>query len=130
MDKHSEMAERFYQQLLSGNRVIFVYEADGQYLGEAALVLDQNDPDLTIPNRRVYFSRMIVKPEFRGQGIGGQLIDHLVSYAKERGYKEMSVGVDIVNIGARWLYEKKGFTSIVFVGQDDIGKYVKLVKEL
>jgi ribosomal protein S18 acetylase RimI-like enzyme len=103
---------------------------NGEYLGEASLVFDKNDPDYVIPNKRIYFSRLIVKSECRGQGIGGVLIDHLVAYAKELGYEEMSLGVDIVNIGARWLYEKKGFTNTVFVGEDKAGKYVKLVKKL
>ena len=42
----------------------------------------------------------------------------------------MSLGVDIVNIGARWLYEKNGFVHIVFVGEDEDGKYVRLLKTL
>jgi len=31
---------------------------------------------------------------------------------------------------AFFLYEKNGFTNIVFVGEDSDGKYVKLVKAL
>ncbi|MEA4824064.1 MAG: GNAT family N-acetyltransferase [Clostridiaceae bacterium] len=130
MNKHSELAKRWYNELLSGNRIIFIYEVNGEYIGEGSLVLDENDPDYTIPNKRIYLSRMVVKPEFRNQGIGGLIIDFLISYAKNLGYVEMSLGVDIVNIGARWLYEKKGFTNIIFVGEDNDGKYVKLVKTL
>jgi GNAT superfamily N-acetyltransferase len=130
MTEHPKSVKFFYDELVSGNRIIFVYEVDGEYLGEGALVFEKNDPDYTIPGKRIYLSRMVVKREFRGQGIGGLLIDYLVAYAKELGYEEMSVGVDIVNVGARWLYEKKGFTNTIFVGEDKDGKYVKLLKAL
>ena len=130
MERNPGQTQRWYEELLSGNRVIFVYAVDGEYLGEAALVFDNGDSDYTIENRRVYLSRMIVKPECRNNGIGGLLIDYLMDYAKNLGYAEMSLGVDIVNVGARWLYEKRGFTSTIFVGEDKYGRYVKLLKTL
>jgi len=130
MSQCPETVKKWYDELLSGNRVIFVYVEDGAYLGEGALVFDTGDPDYTIPNQRVYLSRMLTKPECQNRGIGGKLIDALVDYAKKLGYREITVGVDIANVGARWLYEKKGFTKIIFVGEDAGGKYVKLLKPL
>jgi ribosomal protein S18 acetylase RimI-like enzyme len=73
---------------------------------------------------------MIVKKEFRNRGIAGMLIDHMVDYARELGYKEMSLGVNVDNLAARHLYEKKGFTEIIFHGSDEDGEYVKLIKKL
>ena len=132
IDPHRDAprSRRWYNDLLSGNRVMFSYTENGEFIGEAALVFRHDDPDYTIPGKRIYFSAMIVKDGHRNRGIGGLLVDHLLSYAKDMGYREMSVGVDIINIGARWLYEKKGFTSIIFVGEDADGKYVKLLKAL
>ena len=130
MSKHPERAKHWHDELISGNRAIFVYIENGEYLGEISMVFDSGDPDYTIAHKRVYLSRMIVKPELRNRGIGSNMIDFLTEYAKQLGYKEMSLGVDIINIGARWLYEKKGFTTIVFIGEDECGKYVKLVKTL
>jgi len=130
MSETPEKAKKWYNELVSGNRVVFVYIENGEYLGEGSLVLKNNDPDYTIADKRIYLSRIVVKAECRNRGIGGILLDFLIDYAKKLGYKEMSLGVDIVNIGARWLYEKKGFTNIIFVGEDKDGKYVKLVKTL
>ena len=130
MERNPEAAKRYYDELVSGNRIIFVYIENGEYLGEGSIVLDRNDPDYTIENERIYISRMVVKKEHRGRGIGSIILDFLIDYSKNLGYKEMSLGVDIVNIGARWLYEKKGFTNIIFVGEDEAGKYVKLLKTL
>ena len=130
MNKHPEKTKAWYDEIVSGNRIVFVYIENGEYLGEGALVFKNNDPDYTIENKRIYLSRMIVKSECRNRGIGNIILDYLTDYARNSGYKEMSLGVDITNIGARWLYEKKGFTTIIFVGEDSNGKYVKLLKKL
>ena len=130
ISRFPEQAKQWYEELVSGNRIIFIYTENDEYLGEASLVLKNKDPDYTIPSKRIYFSRMVVKPEYRNKGIGNILIDFLIDYAKKSRYKEISIGVDITNIGARWLYEKKGFTNIIFVGEDKDGKYVKLLKTL
>ena len=123
-------SKRWYEELVSGNRITFVCVENGEYLGEASLVFESYDSDYTIPNERIYLSRLIVKSEYRNKGIGSLLINFLIDYAKGLGYKEMSVGVDISNVVARVLYEKNGFINTVFVGEDKAGEYVKLIKIL
>lgn len=73
---------------------------------------------------------MIVKAEYRSNGIGGIIVDHLIDYAIHLGYKEISLGVDTDNYDARRLYEKKGFTDVIFMGEDKYGEYMKLLKKL
>lgn len=130
MDRWPDKANKWYYELVSGNRVIFIYEQEGEYIGEGSLVFSNNDPDYTIPGQRVYLSRMIIKNEFRNKGIGGIILDYLLEYARELGFKEVSIGVDIDNKVARHLYNKKGFSKVIFEGEDEAGKYVKLLKEL
>ncbi len=120
--------EKFKQQIIDGNRVVFIYEVNGKFIGEIAYVLEMNDPDYTIPNKRVYISRLIVKKEYRNQGIGGILIDYIVNVIKELGYSEASIGVDKDNEAALHLYRKKGFDSVIFEGEDEGGEYFKLLK--
>ena len=130
MNQNSENAKKWYEELVKGIRIIFVYIENGEFIGEGALVLQNSDPDYTIPGKRVYLSRMIVKAEYRNRGIGGIIVDFLINYAKVLGFEEISVGVDIDNIVAKHLYEKKGFTNIVFEGEDELGKYIKILKKL
>ena len=130
LERNADMAARFLAELRSGSRLTWVYERDGAFLGEISLVLEKNDPDYTIPGRRVYVSRLIVKPEERRKGIGKILVDHAVAKAAEMGYSEMSIGVDIDNYPALRLYWEAGFREIIFVGEDDDGKYFKLLKKL
>jgi len=130
MSNKAEISKRWYEQLVNGNRIIFVYLENDEYLGQGDLVFNMDDSDYTITDKRIYFSRMVVKKEHRNRGIGKIILDYLIDYARGLGYKEMSLGVNIDNIGARWLYEKNGFTNTIFVGEDADGKYVKLLKSL
>jgi Acetyltransferases len=130
MKKHSDAAQKWYDQIVSGNRIVFIYKVNSAFIGEGALVFETGDADYTIPQQRIYLSRLIVKAKNQNRGIGGKIIDYLVCYARKLGYKELSLGVDIDNVSARHLYEKKGFTHLIFEGEDEQGKYVKLLKIL
>ena len=130
MERHRELAARFLSELQNGNRLTWVYERDGQFLGEISLVLNKDDPDYTIPGRRIYVSRLIVRKENRRQGIGKTLVEYAVRQASEMGYSEMSIGVDMDNYGALRLYTGLGFREILFLGEDENGKYFKLLKRL
>ncbi len=130
MERHRELAARFLSELHSGNRLTWVYEEGGQFLGEISLVLNKDDPDYTIPGRRIYVSRLIVRKENRRQGVGKALVEYAVSRAAEMGYSELSIGVDMDNYGALRLYTGLGFREILFLGEDEDGKYFKLLKRL
>lgn len=130
MEKKPKMVQMFYDEIVSGNRMTFIYKENNEFIGEGSLVFHNNDPDYTIPNKRIYLSRMIVKEEYRNRGIGGTILDFLIEYAQQLGYEEITLGVDTVNISARHLYEKKGFTTVLYFGEDDYGEYVKLLKKL
>ena len=123
-----ELVARLVSELAAGDRITLVYARDGAYLGEGSVVLRHDDPDYTIPGRRVYLSRLVVKRECRNQGIGGTILDALIAYADAAGYDEMVVAVDVDNHVARHLYEKKGFTTVLRHARDAQGEYVKLLR--
>ena len=128
MEKQKELADKFYQELLSGNRITYISKDGDEFIGEISLVKDMNDTDYTIPNQRVYVSHLIVKPEYRRQGIGKMLVDYITEKAKELGYTEMSIGVDLENYPALKIYTNCGFNKVVYIGEDEQGKYIKLLK--
>jgi diamine N-acetyltransferase len=130
MEKKPKMAKMFYEELVSGNRITFIYIENNEFIGVGSLVFQNNDPDYTIPDKRIYLSRMIVKEEYRNRGIGGIIVDSLIDYAKQLGYEEITLGVDKDNLNTRHLYEKKGFTTVLYLGEDEYGEYVKLLKKL
>ena len=130
MEKHSALADKFYGELKSGNRITYVCKDGDEFIAEISLVKDMNDADYTIPNHRVYVSHLVVKPEYRRQGIGRKLVDFITDKAKKLGYSEMSVGVDLDNYPALKLYIDNGFIKVLYIGRDEQGEYVKLLKEL
>ncbi len=128
--KSQPLAEKWREEIASGNRLVFVYKINGEFIGEGALVSDTGDPDYTIPNQRVYVSRMIVKKEYRNRGIGSEILKFLIDKAKNMGYSEMTIGVDKDNVNALHMYRKFGFTEVLFDGADEDGEYFKLMKRI
>ena len=126
-DPHTEP---FRKEIETGNRVVYIYKVNDEFLGEIAYVLDMNDSDYTVPNQRIYLSRLIVKPEYRNKGIGSILVDFMIDEIRKMGYKEISIGVDKDNTAALHLYRNKGFTNVIFDGADEYGEYLKLLKVL
>ena len=128
--KAQPLAEKWREEIVSGKRQVFIYKINGDFIGEGALVFDTGDPDYTIPDRRVYVSRMIVKKEYRNRGIGSEILEFLIKKAKESGFSEMTIGVDKDNVNALHLYRKYGFTEVLFEGADEDGAYYKLMKRI
>lgn len=123
-------ADKWLQEIKKGNRIVYIYKINGEFIGEGALVFDTGDPDYTIPEKRVYVSRMIVKKEYRDRGIGSAILAFLTEKAKEMGFDEMTIGVDKDNVNALHLYRKFGFTEVLFDGADEHGEYLKLMKKI
>lgn len=130
MKKQSKLAEQFLGELKSGNRVTYICKDGDEFIGEISLVKEMNDLDYTIPNQRVYVSRLIVKKEYRRQDIGKELVDFITDKAKELGYSELSIGVDLNNYPALKLYIDSGFDKVLYIGEDEQGEYVKLLKAI
>lgn len=128
--KAQPLTEKWREEIATGNRLVFIYKINGEFVGEGALVIDTGDPDYTLPDKRVYVSRMIVKKEYRNRGIGSEILEFLIRKAKEMGFSEMTIGVDKDNENALRLYRKYGFTEVLFDGEDEDGEYLKLMKRV
>lgn len=53
-----------------------------------------------------------VSPKMRGRGIGAQLLNHLIRYAQQEGYRSVRLDVIDTNSAARRLYERVGFAPV------------------
>ena len=123
-----KLAERFNRELQEGSRRIFVYTIDGVDVGEVALVTRGMDSNYIIPGSRGYVSHLIVRKDFRGQGIGKQLIKFVSRAAWLSELNALSVGVNLDNYVALKLYAETGFDRILQVCSDEDGEYLKLLK--
>ena len=127
MNKQKSLADKFYDEIISGNRRTYIYSINDEYIAEISLVYEMNDIDYTIPSKRAYVSRLIVKKEFRQRGIGKELVQFIKIKAKVEGFSELSIGVDLDNYPALKLYITSGFNQIVHIDEDEQGKFMKLL---
>ena len=130
LDASKEKIRAWKRQARRGNRRVFVCVKNGDFIARGDLVYDAHDPDYTIPGQRVYLSRLTVKKERRGQGIGTAMTKFLCEEARRQGFSEISLGVNKDNAAALHVYEKAGFDTLLFDGKDQWGAYVKLMKRL
>lgn len=81
----------------------FVYEEDGEFVGCVAF----ESPEADI----AYLNRLSVLKDFRRDGIGKKLVDHIISYSKDKGIKKISIGIIADNIELKSWYVKNGFVE-------------------
>jgi ribosomal protein S18 acetylase RimI-like enzyme len=60
--------------------------------------------------------RMYVRPQFRAQGLGRLLVEHLAGYSREHGVSLLRLETGIYQTEAIALYERLGFTRIAPFG--------------
>lgn len=128
MDKFP-YTEQFLKQITSGSRVVYIYKINDEFIGEGALVFENSEAGYTIPDKRIYLSRLIVKKEYRNQGIGQAILSFLLEKAADLGYCEATVGVDCNNDNAVHIYRKNGF-KVFEKATDKHGEYYKMIKKL
>jgi len=92
---------------LSGLRAIkFIAEENGRSVGRAYLYLINNSL-----HEKPYglLEDMLVEEEYRGKGIGRQLMEAVISEAKERGCYKLVAQSRHSRTEAHSFYEKNGF---------------------
>jgi len=100
-EKDEVKKKRIVDEINANIRMMFVYAVNDEYVAGFSLK--------PINEIQIYFAYLVVREDMRNQGIGSLLIDYAVTYAKQNKYKEISLKVDVDNINAKRLYERKGF---------------------
>jgi ribosomal protein S18 acetylase RimI-like enzyme len=80
--------------------------------------IEQEDDPVLIPYSRLeednsyYICGMAVFPQFRGHGIGTQLLSLAEQHAAQKGFKKLSLIVFEQNAGAKRLYDRAGYQEV------------------
>lgn len=97
----------------------WIAEKDGENAGAVFLVKDSD----SVAKLRL----LIVDPKARGLGIGKRLVDECTRFARQAGYKKITLWTNSILLAARGIYQKAGYKLVKAenhhsFGQDLVGE--------
>jgi GNAT superfamily N-acetyltransferase len=100
----ADIAARFIQRFQPQWERCWIAELNGERVGAVFVVRK---------SARVAQLRMLIlTPSARGLGLGGQLTDACIAFARSKGYKKMVLWTNSCLTAARALYTRRGFVQI------------------
>ena len=110
----AEIVASFVRNFDSKRERCWIAERNGANVGSVMLVKDSDE----IARLRL----LLVEPEARGLGIGARLVEECVRFARETGYRKITLWTHSVLTNARRIYERAGFKLIESWTHEDFGK--------
>lgn len=103
------MSFKISQKPAEASGIKFFIIKDGKEIARAFLYVMRNDIRNDIFG---YLEDLFVEEEFRGQGIGTQLVNVVIDKAKQLGCYKLELNTQLENKGAQKLYKKMGFKNL------------------
>lgn len=119
----AEIAAKFIEKYDPKRERCWLAEQEGEILGSVLLV--KQSP--TIAKLRL----LLVEPKARGLGVGARLVDECVRFARQAGYRKVTLWTQSILVAARHIYERAGFRRVReephrSFGHDLVGEYWEL----
>src|SRR5262249_41532985 len=97
----AEIVAAFLKNYDHARERCWIAEIDGEPVGSVFLVKESTE----IAKLRL----LLVEPRARGLGIGGRLVDECLKFARQSGYKGVTLWTHSILTAARSIYERAGF---------------------
>ena len=110
----AEIVATFLKNFDPAREKCWIAEIEGQPVGSVFLVKEKDD----VARLRL----LIVDPQARGLGIGHKLVEECIRFAREAGYKKITLWTHAVLKAARAIYKQAGFQLTEEWVHDDFGK--------
>ena len=102
---------RLAKEISDENNFYFFAEYDGDPVGYLQFMEDYSSLPLIKKWKALELKRIYVLKEFHGKGIAQQLIEFILSFAKDNSYEVVWLGVWEHNYRAQQFYKKYGFVD-------------------
>jgi DNA-binding MarR family transcriptional regulator/GNAT superfamily N-acetyltransferase len=109
----AEVVARFLRDFDPAREHCWIAEQDGVPLGSVFLVKDSDE----VARLRL----LIVEPRARGLGVGRRLVEECVRFARQAGYREVTLWTHSILTAARRIYGSVGFKLVDSETHDEFG---------
>lgn len=109
----AEIAAKFIQEFDPTGERCWIAEKAGAIVGSVFLVRKS----ATVAKLRL----LLVEPSTRGLGIGHRLVSECIAFAREAGYRKITLWTQSNLYAARHIYKKAGFCLVSATPQDHFG---------
>jgi ribosomal protein S18 acetylase RimI-like enzyme len=102
-----------YNSACQGKAVLWVADLDpAGVIGQVFVQLDSARKELADGQKRAYIYGFRVRPLYRGQGVGGRMLETLEKDLLSRRFSLSTLNVGRQNPGARRFYERYGYQVV------------------
>ncbi len=116
----AQIVAEFLARFAPEREACWIAEIDGEPVGTVMLV----DAGNGIAKLRL----LLVEPRARGHGIGRRLVEECIRFARQAGYRKITLWTQSILVSARAIYQRCGFAKIAEKPHRDFG--VDLVGEI